>query len=61
MKPTENPDVTPRRTQTDADRHIMFTHHEENPIVKQLEIGGNWPYPFLLPFPFEFMNPLACS
>ena len=53
MKPTENPDVTPRRTQTDADRRRMFIHHEENLIVKQVEIGGNWLYSFLLPFPFE--------
>jgi len=32
---------TPRRTLTDADRRRMCMYHEENPTVKQTEIGGN--------------------
>lgn len=32
---------TPRRTLTDADRRRMCVYHEENPTVKQTEIGGN--------------------
>lgn len=31
---------TPRRTLTDADRRRMCMYHEENPTVKQTEIGG---------------------
>ena len=31
---------TPRRTLTDADRRKMCMFHEENPNVKQTEIGG---------------------
>ncbi len=31
---------TPRRTLTDADRRRMCVYHEENPTVKQTEIGG---------------------
>lgn len=36
--PTNAP--TPRRTLTDSDRRRMCLYHEENPSVKQLEIGG---------------------
>ncbi len=31
---------TPRRTLTDADRRRMCVYHEDNPTVKQTEIGG---------------------
>ncbi len=31
---------TPRKTLTDADRRRMCQYHEENPSVKQTEIGG---------------------
>ncbi len=31
---------TPRRTLTDTDRRRMCVYHEENPTVKQTEIGG---------------------
>jgi len=31
---------TPRRTLTDMDRRKMCIYHEENPTVKQTEIGG---------------------
>lgn len=31
---------TPRKTLTDADRRKMCLYHEENPTVKQTEIGG---------------------
>ena len=31
---------TPRRTLTDSDRRRMCLYHEENPHVKQTEIGG---------------------
>ena len=31
---------SPRRTLTDADRRRMCVYHEENPTVKQTEIGG---------------------
>lgn len=34
------PNPTPRRTLTDADRRRMCIFHEENPTVKQTEIGG---------------------
>ena len=33
---------TPRRTLTDADRRRMCMYHEENPHVKQTEIGCKW-------------------
>jgi hypothetical protein len=35
---------TPRRTLTDADRRRMCLYHEENPTVKQTEIGGKIPF-----------------
>ena len=31
---------TPRKTLTDSDRRRMCQYHEENPTVKQTEIGG---------------------
>ena len=31
---------TPRKTLTDSDRRRMCQYHEENPSVKQTEIGG---------------------
>lgn len=31
---------TPRRTLTDLDRRKMCLYHEENPTIKQTEIGG---------------------
>jgi hypothetical protein len=38
--PTTSTGSTPRRTLTDADRRRMCIFHEENPNVKQTEIGG---------------------
>lgn len=42
LSPTHNTGSTnsPRRTLTDADRRRMCLFHEENPTVKQTEIGG---------------------
>lgn len=37
---THSSGPTPRRTLTDADRRRMCLYHEENPHVKQTEIGG---------------------
>lgn len=33
---------TPRKTLTDSDRRRMCLYHEENPTVKQTEIGGKY-------------------
>lgn len=41
------PNPSPRRTLTDADRRRMCLFHEENPNVKQTEIGGTR---YLCPF-----------
>jgi len=42
------PNPSPRRTLTDADRRRMCLFHEENPNVKQTEIGGTrYLYPFV--------------
>lgn len=43
------PNPSPRRTLTDADRRRMCLFHEENPTVKQTEIGGRrYHYPFVI-------------
>ena len=34
--------TVPRRTLTDADRRSMCVYHEENPTLKQTEIGGEY-------------------
>ena len=38
--PATHPNPSPRKTLTDADRRRMCEYHEENPSVKQTEIGG---------------------
>lgn len=44
---------SPRRTLTDADRRRMCIFHEENPNVKQTEIGGMEPrFSFFLSLPY---------
>lgn len=40
---------SPRRTLTDADRRRMCIFHEENPNVKQTEIGGRRSFAFFFP------------
>ena len=49
---------SPRRTLTDADRRRMCLFHEENPNVKQTEIGGtshkNAPFLFIMIIIFPF-------
>jgi hypothetical protein len=43
LKTTKLPSLhtsTPRKTLTDADRRRMCQYHEENPSIKQTEIGG---------------------
>ena len=37
---SSRPQSTPRKTLTDDDRRRMCIYHEENPTVKQTEIGG---------------------
>ena len=37
---TQASNPTPRRTLTDTDRRKMCLYHEENPNIKQTEIGG---------------------
>lgn len=34
--------ASPRKTLTDSDRRRMCQYHEENPSVKQTEIGGEF-------------------
>lgn len=43
---------SPRRTLTDADRRRMCIFHEENPNVKQTEIGGMEPLVFFFSLPY---------
>jgi hypothetical protein len=38
--PSIHPSPSPRKTLTDLDRRRMCQYHEENPSVKQTEIGG---------------------
>lgn len=38
--PSIHPSPSPRKTLTDADRRRMCQYHEDNPSVKQTEIGG---------------------
>jgi hypothetical protein len=38
--PAAHTTTTPRKTLTDADRRRMCQYHEDNPSVKQTEIGG---------------------
>lgn len=40
---TRSTSSTPRKTLTDADRRKMCLYHEDNPTVKQTEIGGERP------------------
>ena len=51
---TPVPTASARRTLTDQDRRRMCLYHEENPTVKQTEIGGAAPFYFLCSFLANF-------
>jgi hypothetical protein len=52
---------TPRKTLTDSDRRRMCQYHEDNPTVKQTEIGGTLALDTLVNMDIQLTLPQQCS